>query len=118
MLSQGVGAGLGEGLIYIPSVAIISQYFKQRRALTMTIVASGSSLGSIVHTIMLNNNMNNPRLGFAIGARANAGLVSGLLLIACLLMRTRTKPQPHPVNMWTAARRFSKDGPYVLTAVG
>ncbi|EIW63445.1 MFS general substrate transporter [Trametes versicolor FP-101664 SS1] len=118
LLSQGIGAGLGAGMVYIPSVAIISQYFHKRRALTMTIVASGSSLGSIVHPIMLNNTLNNPKIGFATAARANAGLISGLLLIACFMMRTRTTVQSKPADLWVSAKRFSKDLPYVFAALG
>lgn len=105
-------------MVYIPSVAIISQYFHKRRALTMTIVASGSSLGSIVHPIMLNNTLNNPKIGFATAARANAGLISGLLLIACFMMRTRTTVQSKPADLWVSAKRFSKDLPYVFAALG
>lgn len=118
ILSQGIGAGLGAGMVYIPSVAVISQYFHKRRALTMTIVASGSSLGSIVHPIMLNNTLNNPKIGFATAARANAGLISGLLLIACFIMRTRTTVQSKPADLWVSAKRFSKDLPYVFAALG
>ncbi|KAI0633743.1 MFS general substrate transporter [Trametes polyzona] len=118
LLSQGVGMGLGAGLVYVPSVAVLSQYFAKRRALTMTIVASGSSLGSIIHPIMLNNTLNNPRIGFAIAARANAGMIAGLLLIACCLMRTRVKQHKPPSHLWAAAKRFARDPPYVFTAVG
>ncbi|KAI0766850.1 MFS general substrate transporter [Trametes elegans] len=116
ILSQGIGIGIGGGLMYIPSVAVVSQYFHKRRAIAMTIVASGSSLGSIVHPIMLNNTLD--KLGFAVAARANAGLLAGLLLIACLLMRTRTKHVHEPPHLWESAKRFSKDGAYVFAAVG
>ncbi|KAH9858585.1 MFS general substrate transporter [Lenzites betulinus] len=118
ILSQGIGAGLGGGMTYIPSVAVLSQYFTKRRALAMTIVASGSSLGSIIHPIMLNNTLNNPRIGFAIAARANAGLISGLMLIACLLMRTRTGRVQTPPPLWASAKRFAKDGSYVFAVLG
>jgi hypothetical protein len=39
------------------------------------------------------NNLINERLGFANGVRASAGLISCLLFIACLLMRTRSPIQ-------------------------
>ncbi|KAI0737615.1 major facilitator superfamily domain-containing protein [Daedaleopsis nitida] len=71
-LSQGIGAGIGAGLTYIPSMAVISQHFHKRRALAMSIASSGSSLGSIVHPLMLNNMLNNPSMGFAIAVRADA----------------------------------------------
>ncbi|KAI0765095.1 hypothetical protein C8Q74DRAFT_1450190 [Fomes fomentarius] len=64
-----IGAGLGAGAIYIPTVADIAHYSQKRRPLAMTLVASGSSVGAIIHPIMLNN----PSSGFATAARANAG---------------------------------------------
>jgi hypothetical protein len=59
----------------------------------MGLVVSGVSIGAIFHSIMLDNLING-RLGFANGVRASAGLISVLLFIACLLMRTRLPPQP------------------------
>ncbi|KAI0666568.1 MFS general substrate transporter [Trametes maxima] len=116
-LSQGVGAGLGAGMVYIPSVAVLSQYFHKRRALAMTIVASGSSLGAIIHPIMLNNTLT--KIGFGSAARANAGMITGLLIIACLLMRIPGQQQlKTPPNLWASAKRFSKDGAYIFATLG
>ena len=104
--------------MYIPTIAVVSQYFHVRRPLALTIVAAGSSLGAVVHPIMLNNTLD--RLGFAVAARANAGLVSGLLLVGCAMMRLRTKPNPQHagLSLWKAAKKFSKDAPYVFTSLG
>ena len=119
LLSQGIGAGIGGGILYIPSLAIISQHFQRRRALALTIVAAGSSLGSVVHPLMLNNTLNNSSMGFAVGSRANAGLISGLLLISCLIMRTRiqthNKSSPDVLKM---LGRFVRDMPYVFMTLG
>ncbi|KAF7354107.1 MFS general substrate transporter [Mycena venus] len=116
-LAQGVGMGLGAGIVYIPSMAIVSHYFQKRRALAMSIVASGSSLGAIVHPIMLNNTLHS-RLGFGTAVRASAGLVSGLLLLACLLMRPRLPPTQDAPEFWKSLRRFSHDTPYVFATLG
>lgn len=43
-LSQGIGLGLGAGLVYMPSVAIQAHYWRARRAFVMGIVITGSSL--------------------------------------------------------------------------
>ncbi|KAJ7499842.1 MFS general substrate transporter [Mycena latifolia] len=115
-LAQGLGAGIGGGLFYVPSVAVVSHYFHERRALAMGIIVAGASLGAVVHPIMLNNTLR--RLGFATAVRASAGLVSGLLLIACLLMRARLPtPQAQPL-FWSSIRRFGRDRPYVLATAG
>ncbi|KAJ7288634.1 MFS general substrate transporter [Mycena rebaudengoi] len=114
-LAQGLGAGLAAGTVYIPSVAVVSHYFQKRRAFAMSIVASGSSLGAVIHPIMLNNTFH--RLGFANAVRASAGLVSGMLLIACLLMRPRLPPPKTNPQFFKSLRRFGRDRAFVfLTA--
>ncbi|KIM74169.1 hypothetical protein PILCRDRAFT_828457 [Piloderma croceum F 1598] len=117
LLSQGLGVGIGSGILYIPSMAVVSHYFVKRRALAMTIVASGSSLGAVVHPIMLNNMLAGP-LGFGNAVRASAGLVTGLLFIACLLMRTRISPPKHSIDMRKVLKKFSRDGAYMAATVG
>ncbi|KAJ6532426.1 major facilitator superfamily domain-containing protein [Mycena capillaripes] len=116
-LAQGVGMGLGAGLVYIPSMAVVSHYFQKRRALAMTIVASGSSFGAIINPIMLNNTLHSS-LGFGTSVRASAGLITGLLLLACLMMRPRLPPSQSSPPFWKSLRRFSHDKPYVLATLG
>ena len=45
MLAQGVCIGLGSGCFFVPSYALIPQYFSKRKAFALGIVASGSSIG-------------------------------------------------------------------------
>ncbi|KAJ7167985.1 MFS general substrate transporter [Mycena filopes] len=116
-LAQGIGLGLGAGLVYIPSVAVVSHYFKQRRALAMSIVASGSAFGAIIHPIMLNNTLHS-KLGFGTSVRASAALITGLLVVASLLMRPRLAPSQNNPQFWKSVRRFGRDTPYVLATIG
>jgi hypothetical protein len=83
----------------------------------MTIVAAGSSLGAVVHPIMLNNMLAGP-FGFGNAVRASAGLVTGLLLIACLLMRTRLPPPEKSIDIRKALKKFSRDGAYIAATAG
>ncbi|KAG2064683.1 MFS general substrate transporter [Suillus decipiens] len=113
---QGVLPGIGMGLTYGPCMAVISQHFSKRRTLVMSLVASGTPLGAIVHTIMLNHLLNGT-VGFARGVRASAGFVSALLLIACLSMRTRALSTP--ITKYSAvARKCSREVPFILMTVG
>lgn len=75
-------------MMYVPSIAVLSQYFSRRRTLAMTIVASGSSFGAIIHPIMLNN-LFASRLGFQKSVRISAGFVSVVLIASCFLLRPR-----------------------------
>ncbi|KAJ7473635.1 major facilitator superfamily domain-containing protein [Mycena galericulata] len=116
-LAQGLGVGLGGGAVYVPSVAIVSHYFQRRRALALSIVASGSALGAVIHPIMLNNTLRS-HLGFAGAVRASAGLVTGLQLLACTIMHPRLPPSQSQAPFWSSLRRFGRDVPYVLATIG
>ncbi|KAG1843892.1 major facilitator superfamily domain-containing protein [Suillus subluteus] len=113
---QGVIAGFGMGLTYAPSIAVVSQHFIRRRTLAMSLVTSGTPLGSMIHPIMLNHLLNGT-VGFARGIRASAGFVSALLLIACLCMRTRELPVPTASYM-VVARKCSREVLFILMTVG
>ncbi|EHK16893.1 uncharacterized protein TRIVIDRAFT_161984 [Trichoderma virens Gv29-8] len=52
MLAQGICVGIGAGFLFVPSVAILPQYFKRRRALANGIAASGSSIGGVLFPII------------------------------------------------------------------
>ncbi|KAG6871800.1 hypothetical protein C0995_016418 [Termitomyces sp. Mi166 len=116
-LAQSLGAGLGGGLTYVPSVAVVSQYFTTKRALAMTIVASGASIGAIIHPIMLNNLFS--KLGFGNTVRASASVEAALLLIACCLMRTRMSTKKAALqDSKKIIKNLSTDGAYIAAAFG
>ncbi|KAF8141429.1 MFS general substrate transporter, partial [Boletus edulis] len=116
-LTQGIGSGCAAGLLYVPSMAVLSHYFNKRREQLMTFASSGAYLGAVVHPIMLNNTING-QLGFANGVRASAGFVSGLLLIACLLMRTRLPPSDSRTNFLAAAEKCGRDSAFIFGCLG
>ncbi|OAX32635.1 MFS general substrate transporter [Rhizopogon vinicolor AM-OR11-026] len=116
-LSQCLCSGIASGLTFIPSLAVVSHHFRRKRTVVMTFVTAGSSLGAIIHPIMLNNLLNGP-VGFANGVRASAGLISGLLFIACLCMRTRLDPPTTPVNYITVANKCMHDVPLMFMMAG
>jgi MFS family permease len=119
-LSQAVGMGIGLGCIFTPAVSISSQYFRRKRALAAGLALSGSSVGAIIHPILLNNLFHKPHVGFAGGVRASAYMIAGCLVIANLMMRTKTnlkqagvqRPQMLP---W---KFLLSDVSYVLTVAG
>ncbi|TFK31637.1 major facilitator superfamily domain-containing protein [Crucibulum laeve] len=91
-LAQAVGMGLGQSLLFLPSVSIIGQHFKNRRALATGIAVSGASVGGIIWPIMLNKL--GQRAVFANGIRATASMTAALLLIANLMVKTRPFVRP------------------------
>ena len=46
LLAQGVVVGLGSGFLFLPSIAVLPQYFEKRRALATGIGSSGSAVGT------------------------------------------------------------------------
>jgi hypothetical protein len=82
----------------------------------MSIAAAGSSVGAIVYPIMLNNLFQT--LGYANAVRANAGMMTGLLVIACLLMHPRLPPPETMPDLWESVKKFSRDWPYVFASLG
>ncbi|TFK28333.1 MFS general substrate transporter [Coprinopsis marcescibilis] len=117
-LLQGVGVGIAIGLMYIPGVGIVSQYFSKRRSLALGLCTSGSALGGMFHPIILNRWFHGS-LGFHNGVRASAGLNGGLLLIALLIMRTRPFPsKKHDLSAVKSFQVFLKDVPYAITVFG
>ena len=47
MLAQGVTVGIGFGFLFLPSVAIVSQYFTTKKAIAFGIVSTGGSVGTL-----------------------------------------------------------------------
>ncbi|KAH8116699.1 MFS general substrate transporter [Phellopilus nigrolimitatus] len=117
-LAQGIGLGIAIGSTYVPALGVVAHHFKRWRSLVMGVVASASSLGGVVHPIMLNKLIHG-RLGFAWGVRCSAFLNLALLAVANALMTTRLPPQSkklsHQIAYW---RVFFKDRTYVVATAG
>ncbi|CAL1697811.1 unnamed protein product [Somion occarium] len=114
-LSQGVGMGIGSGLLYMPAMAVQSHHWQKRRPLAMGIVISGSSAGGIAYPIMLNQLLHHSDIGFGWSVRASAFLTLGVLVLACILM---IPGPPKPKTQVPSLKTLVTDTPYILTVVG
>lgn len=112
--------GLGLGLAFLPSLSIVSHHFRVHRALATGIVVTGASAGGIVFPIMLNHLFSNPKIGFANGVRASAGLIGMLLVLANLLMKTSCVGNMKKTNSMKKATVLAvvKDGAYMISIAG
>ncbi|PKX94761.1 MCT family MFS transporter [Aspergillus novofumigatus IBT 16806] len=90
ILCQGVCIGLAAGCLFVPSVAILPQYFKRKRGLANGLAASGSSIGGVVYPIMFNKLQH--QVGFAWATRALGFVALGTCCISLSLMRMRFLP--------------------------
>lgn len=87
LLAQGVCVGVGMGLVFLPSTAILSQYFSTRRALVIGIASTGSPLAGIVFPIIFSNLVG--RVGFGWATRVIAFILLGICVIPVVFMKTR-----------------------------
>jgi MFS family permease len=83
-LIQGVGMGLGLGMIFLPTATVCMHHFKKRRAFITGIVLSGASAGAIVFPLVLDHFL--PTKGFSGAVRITAYMVLACLVIGNSLM--------------------------------
>ncbi|EGD86286.1 hypothetical protein H112_07217 [Trichophyton rubrum D6] len=90
-LSQGVCMGIGSGLIFCPSVALLTSYFARRRSLAIAITASGSATGGIVYPVLVQQLL--PKIGFGWTMRV-IGLITAVTLTpGFFFLRQRIPPR-------------------------
>ncbi|KAI1140109.1 major facilitator superfamily protein [Hypoxylon sp. FL0543] len=88
-LLQGMAVGISVGLIYIPSTAVIPQWFSRKRILANSICAAGSGVGGLVLCYATQAMLRN--LGLFWCLRITAAVVFCINLVATLLVRSRNE---------------------------
>jgi MFS family permease len=98
-LTQGILVGFGVGFTYIPSIAILSQWFGQRRSLANGISAAGSGIGGLIFSLAVRAAISNISLAWSLRI---TGLVSGFMnVMATIVIRSRNhivQPTQHPFD--------------------
>lgn len=88
-ITQGAMVGFGIGFTYIPSTAIIPQWFLKRRALASGLAAGGSGIGGVIYSFVTDALINDVSLPWALRI---VGITSGAMnLVATALVRDRNK---------------------------
>jgi len=112
VLAQAICVGLGNGCMFIPSVAILPQYFSTRKALVNGIAASGSSLGGVIYPIVFRQLY--PRIGFPWATRVLGFISSVTSLFSVAVMRVRVVPKQKRALLELSA---FKEFPYAMFCV-
>ncbi|KAF2761059.1 putative monocarboxylate permease [Pseudovirgaria hyperparasitica] len=113
LLAQGFVVGAGCGMLFVPSVAILSTYFSRHLALAMGLAASGSSLGGVIYPIMFHKLQ--PMIGFGWTTRVLGFMMFGTLLISIAVMKVRVLPQRKRKVLDLAAFKYA---PYSIFIAG
>ncbi|KLO19242.1 MFS general substrate transporter [Schizopora paradoxa] len=90
ILCQGIALGLGSGIVYVPCVAVVSQYFNKKRPIAFSVTAIGVSVGGIIFPIMFRNLL--PSVGFKWAVRSMAFVNVAMFIIAHFTMFPRLPP--------------------------
>ena len=112
-LAQGICVGLGDGLVFCPTVTLISTYFLKKRALAISGIANGFVTGGIVFTIIARQLLY--KIGFAWTLR-----IMGFVILAngaIILSLARTRIPPRVTGPFIEFAAF-KEPSYVLFSSG
>ena len=113
ILAQAFLIGLGNGCLFVPSVAILPQYFTTHKALANGIAASGSSFGGVIFPIVFRQLY--PKIGFAWATRVLGFISLATCLFSVCVMKPRVMPT-HKRKMHDLAA--FKELPYALFNIG
>ena len=65
MLTQGILAGVCVGLMEVPSIALIPDYFKKRLGLALGLAISGAPAGGLIYSVVFRSVLNATNFGWA-----------------------------------------------------
>ncbi|KAK7752995.1 hypothetical protein SLS62_004944 [Diatrype stigma] len=114
LLAQGFCIGIGCGLLFLPSAAILSQYFARRRAVALGLQSAGSPLAGIVFPVIFSRLQ--PVLGFPWATRVIAFVLLALSAVPLVFLRPRAPPPKHHRALFDATAL--RDRPYMLFNAG
>ncbi|KAF2663309.1 MFS general substrate transporter [Microthyrium microscopicum] len=87
-LSQGVCMGLGAGLLYVPSMALIGLSFSKKRSLAQGIVTSGIAVGGISYIVAFDKMTATKGFGWAVRTMGFVALAICIIAFPALLTGT------------------------------
>ena len=90
-LAQGVCTGIGSGLLFCPTLALIPTYFTRNRAIAIGIAASGTTTGGMLLPGVVEAAL--PRIGFGWTVRIIGFMMLAFQLTSLALARTRVPPR-------------------------
>lgn len=116
-LAQGICQGIGCGLLFCPIIALISTYFARKRALAISLQASGAATGGIIFPAIAQSLLD--RIGFGWTVRVMGFVMLFNSVIVMLLLRPRTDLPRKPLRDSRLVDLAAfKDPTYTLFTIG
>lgn len=113
LLAQAICTGLGMGLIFCPTVAIIASYFTRKRSLALSSSAAGGAVGGMVFPAIAKELL--PELGLPWTVRVMGFVMLFNFCFICFFIRSRLPPRKSGPLIEPSA---FKELPYLLFTTG
>ncbi|KAJ5369773.1 monocarboxylate permease [Penicillium cataractarum] len=105
-LAQAVCLGIGNGLTFCPALAVLSQYFKKRRAIAVGLAAAGGAVGGFIYPVLIDWLIFKDNYGFVWALRA-MGFIMLATYIPCLVWFKPRLP-PRRSGPWVDTSAFGE----------
>lgn len=92
LLSHAVCLGVGNGLAFCPALAVLSQYFRRKRAFSVGLASAGAAVGGLVYPVMVDRLVDDPGAGYPWAMRAMALIMFATYIPCLVLMKPRIAP--------------------------
>jgi Major Facilitator Superfamily len=112
-LAQGICKGLGDGLVFCPTISLVATYFSKNRVVAMACAASGGATGGIIFPVIAQQLL--AEIGFAWTVRIMAFVICFNSAVVLSIAHVRLPPRrTGPLVEWSAFKEL----PYTLFCVG
>lgn len=112
-LAQTLCVGVGNGLSFVPTLALVSTYFDKKRSTAIAVAVTGSCTGGLVFPAIAEKMF--PTVGFPWAIRTMAFVQLACIIVAGAVLKPRLPPRKSgPIVEWSAFR----EAPYTLYLVG
>ena len=86
-LTQGILMGLGNGLLYVPGLALVGRSFKKHRSIAMAITTCGAPTGGVIYTLIFEQLIGHMSFGWTVRIMGFVMLGSYCISFPLLLFR-------------------------------
>lgn len=100
-LAQGICVGIGFGMVFIPTLALVSTYFLKKRSIALGISVTGTATGGLIFPVIAQQTF--PNIGFSWGVRVMAFVMLGCFAVCATFLKPRLPPRKTgPLVEWSA----------------